>query len=271
MTEKIQCPLSDHPMESVFTETVLNKYKVTFYHCEDCGLLKSEHPYWLEESYQVAIADTDTGLVGRNITNRFLLMPILQRLFRGKGKFLDVAGGYGLLTRLMRDMGFDCYSTDKYCQNLFAKSFEPTDGFKADALFAFEILEHVVDPYQFIKDIFTQYHCKTLVFSTLTFEGGIPPKDWWYYSFEAGQHITFYEPRTLAYLAKRLGCEYYMLNPGFHVITNRKLSMLDSLFIFNRYFRKLYTYFLFWKRKNLSLVWDDSRKAQALLKEKLPS
>ncbi|MDM9385349.1 methyltransferase domain-containing protein [Chlorogloeopsis sp. ULAP01] len=87
-------------------------------------------------------------------------------MFNGKGKFLDVSGGYGLLTRLMRDIGFDCYTTDKYCQNLFAKAFEPTDKFEADALFAFEVLEHIENPLKFLSKIFMKSGCKTLIFST---------------------------------------------------------------------------------------------------------
>ncbi len=38
--------------------------------------------------------------------------------------FLDYAGGYGVFTRLMRDIGFDFYWHDPYTQNLFANGFE---------------------------------------------------------------------------------------------------------------------------------------------------
>lgn len=268
MTGKIQCPISDKLMEAAFSETVLSKYKVTYYYCEDCGLLKTENPYWLDESYENAIADTDTGLVSRNISNRLFLVPILQYLFKSKGKFLDVAGGYGLLTRLLRDVGIDCYSTDKYCQNLFAKAFQPLDGFKADALFAFEVLEHVTDPYQFVKDIFDKYDCKTLIFTTTTFKHDIPPKDWWYYSFETGQHVTFYQPRTLGRLAERLDCKYYMFNQDLHIITNREFSKFDSFLILNKYFRRIYSCYVFWKQKKKSMTWADSQKVYESLKNK---
>ena len=38
--------------------------------------------------------------------------------------YLDVDGGYGMLTRLMRDYGFHFYWTDPYCQNILARGFE---------------------------------------------------------------------------------------------------------------------------------------------------
>jgi hypothetical protein len=253
-------------MEPVFSATILGKHEVSYHYCEECGLLKTEEPFWLDEAYQEAISDTDTGLVGRNIANSTWLEAILEHLSMGKGKFLDVAGGYGLLTRLMRDKGFDCYTTDKYCPNLFAKSFEPGPGFVADALFAFEVLEHIEDPRQFLSDLFVRYGSKTIIFSTLTFDYQFPSKDWWYYSFESGQHITFYQPRTLSLLAERLGCNYYMITAGLHIITDMKVAGVNRMIFFNKYFLKLYSYYAGFKRRGLSKTWDDHLKMIERLK-----
>ena len=235
MTKFEKCPISGKVMKPVFSEIILAKYLVTYYYCEDSGLLKTQTPYWLDEAYQEAIADTDIGLVRRNIAISKFLERILYHLFKNQGKFLDVSGGYGLLTRLLRDMGFDCYTTDKYCKNIFAKAFEPVGDFKADALFAFEVLEHLENPYQFLKDIFDKYCCKTLIFSTLTFSDKIPSRDWSYYSFETGQHITFYQPFTLDILAKKLGINYYMISPDFHIMSDITMSISTRLLLFNKY------------------------------------
>jgi hypothetical protein len=185
----VTCPITGAPMRHVFTQRVLERYDVGYHYSDESGLLRTEKPYWLEEAYRDAIGDTDTGIVNRNLNNSAVLDAVVSALGLQEGRLLDLAGGYGLLTRLMRDKGYDCHTTDKYCTNLFAKAFEPSEGFRADALFAFEVLEHLEDPLTFLTDAFSAWGCRTIVFSTLTFSGGIPPADWWYYSFAGGQHI----------------------------------------------------------------------------------
>jgi len=252
------CPVSQKLMNPVFTETILGKYPVTYYYCEESGILKTEKAYWLDEAYQSAIAETDTGLVQRNLSNSGCLEIFLQVMFKGEGKFLDVSGGYGLLARLMRDKGFDFYTTDKYCTNLFASSFEPDIEFKADALCAFEVLEHIEDPKTFLAEIFEKYKCKTLIFSTLTFsDNQIPPNSWWYYSFETGQHITFYQPRTLTLLAVSLGLYYYMISSSMHIMTDIKLSGISKLILSNYRVQSYYNRYLRRKRKGMSKTWGD--------------
>lgn len=253
----MECPISAESMAPAFTATVLGKYEVAYYRCPGCGLLKTEPPHWLEEAYQDAIADADTGILARNNTNADLAELVFETLHLADGRFLDVAGGYGLLTRLLRDKGFDCYSTDKYCQNIFAKRFEPPADFSASALLAFEVLEHVEDPLAFISEAFGKYGSRTLVFSTLTFSGPVPPKSWWYYLFNTGQHISFYEPRTLAALAERLGCRHYMISTDLHLITDQPMTLVQRCLILKRSCRALYGAWLRYKRRRLSRTWSD--------------
>jgi hypothetical protein len=244
-------------MKPVFTEVILGKYDVTYFYCEESGILRTEKQYWLEEAYRDAIAETDTGLVHRNVSKHRRLEPILERLFGGEGKFLDVGGGYGLLTRLMRDIGFDCYTVDRFCKNIFASRFEPDDAFKATALFAFEVFEHIEDPFEFVSDAFGRYDCRTIVFSTLVYENGIPPKDWWYYSFETGQHITFYQPRTLDLLAEKLGGRHHTLVDDLHVITDMEITGTNRLLLSNERLFKMLSLYTRRKRKGLSKIGDD--------------
>src|SRR5207248_11610683 len=106
------CPVTEKQMRPVFSEKILGKYNVIYYYSEESGILQTEKPYWLDEAYQDAIPDMDTGLVGRNLSNRRILEPLLHRLHKKDAKFLDIGGGYGLLARLMRDIGFDFYTFD---------------------------------------------------------------------------------------------------------------------------------------------------------------
>ena len=245
-------------MRLVFSETIMGKYKVGYYYSDESGLLKTEDPYWLAEAYENAINDADVGLVDRNIRNSNLIEALLVGFSMDKGKLLDVSGGYGMLTRLLRDKGFDAYTTDKYCQNLFAKSFEPGDNFNADVMFCFGVLEHVSHPVDFLTEMISSYGCKTIICSTTTFQGEIPPNSWKYYAFETGQHITFYQPRTLHALARLLGCNYYMINQWYHIITDRQLSPISRHLLFNKYIRKAYGTVVRQRRKKLGLTESDS-------------
>ena len=168
--------------------------------------MQTEKPFWLDEAYSSAISDLDTGLVSRNLLTSMLLSTLLHIFFPGNGKYVDVGGGYGLLTRLMRDNGFDFHWEDQYCKNVFANGFEATaELVSVNAICAFEVLEHIHDPKKFIKNYFDLYRTRTLFFSTLIFQDKPPPVDWWYYSFATGQHISFYQKKTLDYLAYKLG------------------------------------------------------------------
>lgn len=244
-------------MEELFQETVLGRHRVAYLTCRECGWIQTETPFWLEEAYASPITEGDTGLVARNLDHCRFLEAFLPLVFPSDAKFVDLAGGYGLLTRLLRDRGFHGFSTDRYCPSLFAGVSEPPPHFKADAVFAFEVLEHLTDPHAFIEESFAKHGCRTLVFSTLTFTGPPPPRDWWYYAFDCGQHISFYQKRTLGRLAAKLGCTYHSVSDGLHVISAQPLSGLARWSLRSPILRRLMACFFRWARPRKSLTWDD--------------
>jgi 2-polyprenyl-3-methyl-5-hydroxy-6-metoxy-1,4-benzoquinol methylase len=221
------CPICGRERRACFEATILNKFTVKYFFCRGCGLLQTESPYWLEEAYQRAILDIDTGLVSRNIALSKRLSPLLFFALGKAEPYLDIAGGYGLLTRLMRDIGFDFYWSDPYCENIFAKGFaSPPPGHitRFAALTAFEVLEHVHDPVAFLEGHFRQSRPSMMIMSTELFAGDPPsPNRWWYYALGGGQHISFYQRKTLDALADRLSLRAYSSN-GLHILSKRVYS-----------------------------------------------
>jgi hypothetical protein len=211
-------------MAQVFTARLLGRHDVRFYACPACQHLRSEAPYWLAEAYAEAITRADTGLVMRNLQIARLLGGVLFELFDRQGRFLDTAGGTGLLTRLLRDIGFDAWWADPYCRNVMAAGFEApsgADGF--EAVTAFEALEHMADPLAFIGESVQRSRTRTLIFTTELYEHTPPPPDWWYYAFPAGQHISFFTRQTLHEVARRLGLNFVTAG-GLHMLTGLPLS-----------------------------------------------
>jgi 2-polyprenyl-3-methyl-5-hydroxy-6-metoxy-1,4-benzoquinol methylase len=212
----------------LFNATVLNKYDVKYFRCNDTGFIQTEDPYWLDESYSSAIASLDVGLVMRNLNLVADTEPMINDYFNFKGKFLDFAGGYGLFTRLMRDKGFDFYHTDKYCENIFAQYFDIKDTpqtNKFELLTAFEVFEHLNDPMPEIAELFK--YSDNILFSTES----IPEKeitsakDWWYFVPEIGQHIAFYSKKSLEYIAAKNNAHLYTNNSTLHLFTKKQLPV----------------------------------------------
>lgn len=219
------CPLCRSGREKVFNTILLKKHPVDYFYCNNCGLLQTQEPFWLEEAYADTIAVADTGLVARNQSIARKLSALLYWCFDRRGRYVDSAGGYGMLTRLMRDVGFNFYWHDKYCDNLFARGFE-AGNMKGDvaAVTAFEVLEHVPNPLDFITSCLEENNTSTIILSTELFEGTPPaPEDWWYYTPDTGQHISFYQLRTLESLANRLSLYLYSYR-DIHVLTDRKIN-----------------------------------------------
>ncbi len=204
---------------------ILNEHLVNYFECPNCQFVQTETPYWLEQAYSEAISKSDVGLVYRNNLYSPIVANILHYLYPDTARFLDYGGGYGLFVRMMRDRGFDFSWEDKYCQNLFAQGFEcdPLDDRRYTLLTAFEVFEHLVEPRAEIERMLSL--APDILFSTeLTPSHKPKPGEWSYYGLEHGQHISFFNPTTLRYLAKEYRLNFYTNGASLHFLTSRELS-----------------------------------------------
>lgn len=257
MTEKIHgshsddCPICTGRMKQCFSEQVLGKYQAHYVVCDLCGFLRAQDPHWLDEAYTSAIAAADTGLVMRNLAIASKLSGVLYWLLRdrGEGLYLDSAGGYGMLTRLMRDFGFDFYWADRYCDNHLAPGFgyKPEMG-PCNAVTAIEVFEHLTDPATFIKETLAFSGAKTLIFTTELYADEPPaPDSWWYYTFATGQHIGFFQRRTLKTLGERLGLRFFSAN-GIHIFSEHQIDESKLRFVTGRWLSRVAPW---WVRRRL--------------------
>ncbi len=129
----IACRLCNGEAEPAFTRLVLKKYDVAYFRCRQCGSLQTEMPYWLEEAYSTGnLVDTDTGAVLRNLNSQAVIFAATKILgLPPTSSIVDIGGGVGMLTRLLRDQGFDARWSDAYASNNMARGFDD-DGSDAD-------------------------------------------------------------------------------------------------------------------------------------------
>jgi len=207
-----------------FSAKLLQRYEVKYFSCCECGFVQTEEPYWLEEAYSDAITGSDIGLVDRNFKLARITMSVIRTCFNSSVKFLDYAGGYGLMVRLMRDSGFNFQWYDKYCDNLFAQGFEATSGdSKAyDLVTAFEVMEHMRNPLEDIKELLT--YSRNILFTTNILQLTHPkPESWWYYGLDHGQHISFFTIESLKFMARKHSLNFYTNGKSVHLFTEKRI------------------------------------------------
>lgn len=213
--QEVCCRLCQGTVHKKFKLRLVNKYLIDYLECSRCGSLQTETPYWLHEVYNHNLAPLDTGAAQRTITN-LAAAYVVARLF-GLRNVLDFGGGDGLLCRLLRDYGVNCYSVDKYATAIYAQSFGKPDFDAPDLLLAFEVIEHFANPSTDVAGIFEKRPGVVLLSTGQYREQG---PDWWYLSPESGQHVFFYSAKAIDFLGKEYG--YSVVRSGNYWILYQK-------------------------------------------------
>ena len=230
------CRLCAGPCAETFGLTILRKHSVRYCRCESCGCLQTEDPTWLDEAYQSSLSRLDTGAAQRNLRN-LATCYFLARLF-GFVNVVDIGGGDGLLCRLLRDYGLNCFVQDKYAPPSYAQGFTEPDFASPDLTLAFEVLEHLVNPAKALEDVFSQKPRLILATTDLYSNQGA---DWDYLAPETGQHIFFFTQTALTQLAAKYGYTI-VLNRGFIMLFRQKpnaAKLAFAKFILKRSVSKL--------------------------------
>jgi hypothetical protein len=226
---------------------------VKYFCCRTCGFLQTEEPYWLGEAYSSAIASIDTGILYRNLLNQQVTTAVINVLFPRIGSALDFGAGHGIFVRLMRDTGFNFFWQDLHATNDYARGFEHTADAHYDFVTSFEVLEHLVDPYETIAEMM-RLSPALLVSTELVPDPTPKVRDWWYYATASGQHVSFYSLESLRFIARKFGRHLVSCGP-YHLFTQSPQSELLFRMATSQRFSGILRSF----RKRKSLMMEDFR------------
>lgn len=248
----MKCKICNSKTKEIFKARIMGNYTIQYYQCPNCKFLQTENEYWLKEAYRNSMNLSDTGILGRNIILSLKTSLLITFLLNKKNDFIDYAGGWGIFTRLMRDIGFNFYWYDPYTKNELARGFEANLKNRYEALTIFEGFEHFQYPHHDFKRIFAL--SDTVILSTSLLPKPTPePDKWWYFGLEHGQHIAFYSKETFEYIAKEYGYKYYSDGKYFHILTKKNFSEFLFKFLVSIFgFALLPFVFLLNKSKTLS-------------------
>jgi hypothetical protein len=211
---------------SPFADTlVLGSVEASFEQCATCGMVMAVEPTWLDRAYESAITRLDVGLLDRCLLLSQVTASVLRSERLRDGRFLDWAGGYGTLTRMMRDRGYNFTHLDHFATNVFAEGHDrkDLDGERYDLVTMFEVLEHLERPAEALAEVAAS--TDRLLATTQVLPDPAPkPEDWWYYTLETGQHITLYTPGALQALAERLAFDGVVVGRFVHLFYRGRLS-----------------------------------------------
>ena len=203
--------------------TVLGSRPVVYLRCTRCGSVQLPDPDWLDVAYGDAISALDVGLLERCIQLANVTSAVLGAQRLRAGTFLDFAGGYGTLTRLMRDRGFDFRHHDPLCENIFAQGHEGDLERRYDLVTAFEVLEHLPHPLATLAPVAARTDL-LLMTTQLLPEPAPRPGEWDYYAEETGQHVVLYTPAALRALAGDLGMQVTSTGRLVHLFHRHRLT-----------------------------------------------
>lgn len=240
----MECKICGSQTTKIFNTQVLYKYDVAYFQCQSCEFGQTEKPYWLDEAYISSMNLSDTGVMLRCERMSKITTSLISLFFNTNGKFLDYAGGFGVFTRTMRDIGFDYYWSDPYTKNEIARGFDGSENERYELVTTFESFEHFEFPLEELEKILKI--TDNIVLTTDVSPTKPIARDWWYIAPEHGQHIAFHSRKSFEVMAKKYQLHYYN-TANVHVLTKKKLGFFAAIFLNFKYAKHLLYagYFIF--------------------------
>ncbi len=208
---------------------------IYYYACEVCGFcFAPEFVQWTLADFETRIYNDDYAAVDpdylsiRPSNNAKALIDAFGARKDGI-RHLDYGGGNGLLSRLLKEAGWNSTSYDPFVD----RATKLRDLGTFNLITAFEVFEHVPDIKDLINNLSALLDTDGLVlFSTLLNDGNIHSKNrltWWYASPRNG-HISLFSSESLRRLANQVGLNYHAFTPGFHALLKEVPDWAAHLF-----------------------------------------
>lgn len=253
----MRCPICGSAALELFEMVLRGSVAATLHRCSGCEFTFFPDPDWLQGSFGSQLNRLDVGAVARceSMANLILgLLPVAKKPISDH-KILDWGGGDGLLTRMLRDRGINCYWEDPYCEERYAwpAIAKPDDTF--DLVLAVEVFLHIPDPLPVLKTLLDR--ADVVIFTAV-----LPPQDlnqdWWYLMPRTGQHVSFFPQVCSERLARLTNTHYCSDGKFLHVFSRHPLPITAQVRVSSRAIAAGASLFRFLSRYR-RLIWGRSR------------
>jgi Methyltransferase domain len=221
--QTITCPVCGAaPGAPVLRTTVLDRFDAALFECVSCRFVFVGDPHWLAGSFESRLNAMDVGSVDRSLLVASYVRGLIgMSRSRRSWTILDVGGGDGLVTRVLRDAGIDCRWQDPYCTPVYDVGPPPDDVAQFDLALMSEVALHLTDP-------LATFEAALARAGRLLFTAVVPPRpipdDWWYLMPSTGQHVAFYRPDAIGHIAERLGVDHCSDGRFFHLLSHAPID-----------------------------------------------
>ena len=227
-----KCPICHSQVRDFSQLLIRGKFEGRYLKCTSCNFIHAENPNWLEGSFTDVLNNLDIGSVDRcNIVADFVEV-LANSLKVDNPKVLDWGGGYGLLTRILRDRGVRCTHYDPYTEPLFAENINLQTDARFDLIVLSEVMLHMTDPIRTLTELLKI--SDNIMFTAVIAPPDVTP-DWWYFMPDTGQHVAIFSRQTIPELGVALKVNTLSDNQFFHLVSKDQQGVLTRLLFTKRF------------------------------------